>query len=66
MAEEAANWLLSLSFLSFPQVDRHHASELEAKWRAAEEACVELERERDLLTKALPSSEKSRFILFTG
>ena len=49
--------------LSPLQVDRQHLSEMEAKWQAAEEACAELERERDSLAQALPAAEKSKFPL---
>ena len=46
--------------LLLAEVDRQHMGEVEAKWRAAEEACAELERERDALAKGLPSAEKSK------
>ena len=49
--------------LLLAEVDRQQMGEVEAKWRAAEEACAELERERDSLTKALPPAEKSEYLI---
>ena len=50
--------------LLLAEVDRQQMGEVEAKWRAAEEACHELERERDTLARALPAAEKSKFTSF--